>query len=123
MSDYVNEYVESAKEVLASAAKTVVKKSSEIYSTTKLTYEISKLRDEMNKCYKDMGKIFYDNYKGKEIDEDDVAELCGRIDELRNDIDKVSAEIARIKGNSVCNNCGAEVTKESSYCAKCGKEL
>lgn len=123
MNEYVNGYVESAKEVLTSAAKKVVEKSSVIYSTTKLTYEISKLRDEINKCYKEMGEMFYANYKGKETSGEDAEALCRKIDDLKEDIDKISAEIAYIKGNAVCDNCGAEVTKESSYCAKCGREL
>ena len=123
MNEYVNEYVESAKEVLTSAAKKVVEKSSVIYSTTKLTYEISKLRDEMNKCYKELGQIFYANYLGKETSGEDAEELCRKIDGLKEDIDRIAAEIAYVKGNAVCDNCGAEVTKESSYCAKCGKEL
>ena len=123
MSDYVNEYVESAKEVLASAAKKVVEKSSEIYNTTKLTYEISKLRDEMNKCYKELGEMFYANYMGKDTSMEDAEAICEKINQLKKDIDKVAAEIAFVKGNNVCENCGAEVTKESVYCARCGKEL
>ncbi len=123
MSDYVNEYVESAKEVLASAAKKVVEKSSEIYATTKLTYEISKLRDEINRSYKELGEMFYANYLGKETSADEAEAICRRIEGLKADIDKVAVEIAHIKGNNVCENCGAEVTRESVYCAKCGKEL
>lgn len=123
MNEYVNGYVENAKEVITSAAKKVVEKSSAIYSTTKLTYEISKLRDEMNKCYKELGQIFYANYLGKEASSEKAEELCCKIDSLKEDIDKLATEIAYIKGNAVCDNCGAEITKESSYCAKCGKEL
>ena len=123
MNEYVSEYVESAKEVLASAAKKVVEKSSEIYNTTKLTYEISKLRDEINKCYKELGEMFYANYMGKETSMEDAEEICKRINLLKEDIDKVAAEIAFVKGNNVCDNCGAEVTKESVYCARCGREL
>ena len=123
MSDYVNEYVESAKEVLASAAKKVVEKSSEIYATTKLTYEISKLRDEINRSYKQLGEMFYANYLGKETSSEEAEALCRKIEGLKADIDKVAVEIALVKGHNVCDNCGAEVTKESVYCAKCGREL
>lgn len=123
MNEYVNEYVESAKEVLASAAKKVVSKSSEIYAATKLTYEISKLRDEINKYYKELGEMFYANYMGKETNMEDAEEICKKIEQLKADIDKVAAEIAFVKGNNVCDNCGAEVTKESAYCARCGREL
>ena len=123
MSDYVNEYIESAKEVLASATKKVVEKSSEIYATTKLTYEINKLRDEINRSYKELGEMFYANYLGKETALEEAEGICRKIEGLKADIDKVAAEIAFVKGNNVCDNCGAEVTKESVYCAKCGSEL
>ena len=83
MSDYVNEYVESAKEVLASAAKKVVEKSSEIYTTTKLTYEISKLRDEINRSYKELGEMFYANYLGKETSSEEAEEICRKIEALQ----------------------------------------
>ena len=79
MNETVNEYVESAKEVLASAAKKVVEKSSEIYTTTKLTYEISKLRDEINRSYKELGEMFYANYLGKETSSEEAEEICRKI--------------------------------------------
>lgn len=123
MNETVNEYVESAKEVLASAAKKVVEKSTVIYSTTKLNYEISKLKDEIKDCYIKIGEMFYANYNGKETSREDAEALCRKIDSLKEDIDEISAQIALVKGNAVCDNCGAEVTKESTYCAKCGKEL
>ena len=67
--------------------------------------------------------MFYANYLGKETSSEEAEEICRKIEALQADIDKVAAEIAYAKGRNVCENCGAEVTKESVYCAKCGKEL
>ena len=119
----MNEYVENAKKVLTATTQKVVEKSTVIYSTTKLSLKITKLKSEMDECYKKIGEIVYANYKGGEASSDDIEVLCGKIEALRTEIDEISAEIAETKGAAVCPNCGAEIKKDCSYCAKCGTEI
>lgn len=119
----MNEYVENAKKIVASTAQKVIKKSGDIYSTTKLSLQISKLKGEIDDCYKKIGKMFYASYSGDSTSGDEAELLCKKIDELKEDIEVISAQISEIKDVAVCKNCGAEVKKDSPYCAKCGEEI
>lgn len=119
----MNEYVKNAKDFLAGATQKVVEKSGTLYSTTKLSLKISKLKAEIDENYKKIGNIVYSNYAGKDIEADDVETLCAAIQNMYNEIDEVSAEIAKLKGAIVCDVCGSEIQKGSSFCAKCGREI
>ncbi len=119
----MNEYVKNAKDFLAGATQKVVEKSGTLYSTTKLSLKISKLKSEIDENYKKIGTMAYYNYIGKEVEADDVETLCAQIQSMYNEIDEISAEIAKLKGTLVCDVCGSEIQKGSSFCAKCGKEI
>ena len=119
----MNEYVETAKKIITGTASKVAETSNTLYSTAKLSLQISKLKAKVDDCYKKLGEVCYLNYKGIESSEDDAEALCLQVDDMKEKIEKLSIEIAEIKGLEVCKNCGAEVGKDSDYCAKCGTEL
>ncbi len=119
----MNEYVESAKKIVESTAQKVIKKSGDIYSITKMSLQMSKVKSEIDDCYKKIGKMFYASYRGDTASGDEAELLCKKIDELMEEIEVISNQIAEIKDVAVCKNCGAEVKKESPYCAKCGEEI
>ena len=119
----MNEYVKSAKDFIADTTQKVVEKSGTIYSTTKLSLKISKLKGKIDSNYKKIGEIVYSNYAGMDVEADDAETLCAEIKAMYDEIDEISAEIAKLKGSIVCDVCGAEVQKGNSFCAKCGKEI
>ena len=122
MKDY-KEYFESAKKIFVSTTQKVAEKSGEVYSTTKLSLKISKLKGEIEKRYTKIGEIVYANYKGDEVSGEDVETLCTEIENIYENIDELSAEIAKIRDAVVCPVCGSEIKKGSSFCAKCGAEI
>lgn len=119
----MNEYVKNAKDFIAGATHKVVEKSGTLYSTTKLSLKISKIKGAIDENYKKIGEIVYSNYSGADVDAVDAETLCAEIQNMYNEIDELSAEIAKLKGSVVCEVCGAEVQKGNSFCAKCGKEI
>ena len=119
----MNEYVETARKVITDTAGKVAETSNNLYNTARLSLKISKLKTNINECYRKMGEICYKNYQGKETSEEDAENLCVQIDKINERIARLSAEIAELKGCAVCENCGAEIQKDSSYCAKCGAEV
>ena len=119
----MNEYVENAKKILGNATQKVVEKSSTIYSTTKLSLKASKLKADADECYKKIGEIVYTTYKGGDANGDEIEVMCSKIESIKEEIEKLSAEIAAAKGVAVCAGCGAEIKKGSTYCAKCGTEI
>ena len=119
----MQEYVETAKKSITSATKKVIKKSSEVYEVTKLSLKISSIKDDIDDEYKKIGKIIYDNYKGSEVSSDEVEKICDEIEKLKIQVKELSEQLAEVKNVAVCPNCGAEISKESSFCAKCGEKV
>lgn len=119
----MNEYVETAKKVITDTANKVAETSNTLYTTAKLSLKISKLNSEIDEYYKKIGETVYCNYNGREVSEEPMETLCQKVDKLKEQVSLISAELAQIKGLDVCENCGAEIKKGSSYCAKCGTEV
>ena len=119
----MQEYVETAKKTITNTTKKVVEKSMEIYEATKLSLKIASLKDDIEKKYIKMGDLMYKKYKGEEVGAEDVEVICGEVDGINAEIDKLSQLLAEVKKLSVCASCGAEISKTSSFCAKCGAKI
>lgn len=119
----MQEYVENAKKTITSATRKVIKKSSEMYEVTKLSLKISALKGDIEEKYKEIGEIAYKSYKGDEITSESAEELFAKIDEINSKIDEYSKKLAAAKNNAVCPYCGAELSKDSTYCASCGEKI
>lgn len=119
----MQEYVENAKKAVTSATKKVVKKSGEIYEATKISLKISALKSDIDEKYCEIGKAAYKSYKGEEISSELAEKTFAEIDEINEKINELSAKLSEIKDVNICPSCGAEISKSSAFCAKCGEKI
>lgn len=119
----MQEYVETAKKVVTKATKKVVKKSSEIYELSKLSLKINAAKAEIEERYAEIGKMIYESYKDDTAPPEKLHELCEKIDGKFQLIEELSLQLAELKNVQTCPQCGAQIMKNSVFCAKCGKEL
>lgn len=119
----MQEYVETAKKTITSATRKVIKKSSEMYEVTKLSLKISALKGDIEEKYKEIGEIAYKGYKGGDVTSETAESLFAEIDEINSQIDEYSKKLAEAKNTAVCPYCGAEISKDSTYCASCGEKI
>ena len=55
--------------------------------------------------------------------EAELRDKFAEIDEINEKINELSAKLSEIKDVNICPSCGAEVSKSSAFCAKCGEKI
>ena len=114
---------EDVKKTLQSAAGKAVKKTGEIYETTKLSLNISAVNSDIDELYKQIGKSVYTHYTDDDFSIDDISALCEAVDAKKNELSELQVKMAELKNASLCPECGATVSNDSAFCAKCGAKL
>ncbi|MGN0106065.1 MAG: hypothetical protein ACI4A5_00025, partial [Hominilimicola sp.] len=80
--------------------------------------------DKINDIYAEIGKAVYEKYTDtNDVCCDFVAEKCGKIDALSEEIAELKEQLAQLKETVRCSRCGAYNHADDAYCAKCGVKL
>ncbi len=101
--------------------KKAVDKTSTMVEGAKISAQISAERREIDKLYQKIGETVYRKAVEKDIDLDD--DLTAFVDEIRQRKEKTASltrDLADVKGQKVCQNCGELIPKEVAFCPKCG---
>ena len=98
--------------------KSAVSKSKEMAEITRLNMEISNNEQKLKELAVQVGMSVVDR---KLLAEDEqIAELTVQIETLHEAITKNQSLIQEIRNINICANCGAEVSRTSKFCDKCG---
>ena len=111
------------KKVLQKTADKAVKKTGEVYEYTKLSLSMTGLKNDVDQLYQQIGKSVYSHYTDEDFSIDDISALCEAVELKNEEIAKVKAKIQDLKNVTICRNCGASVSDDSLFCAKCGEKL
>jgi len=114
-------FFDDLKNKVSSTAKNVAQKSGELVEITKLNLSISSEQDKINKVYAEIGALVYKSFK--EGQETEFVQQCEAIKASEAVIAETKAKILELKNSKTCAQCGAEVTKEVSFCPKCGASI
>ena len=114
---------DDVKKTLQSAANKAVKKTGEIYEYTKLSLNVSGIKNDIDELYKQIGKSVYTHYKDDDFSIDDISSLCEAIEKKNEEIEGIQSKLAELKNVTLCPECGAAVSADSTFCAKCGAKL
>lgn len=101
--------------------KTAVTKSKEVAEITKLNMEINSAEQKIRELATQIGLIVAD--QKLLADNEPVAALTAQIEALRETIAMAQGTIRGIKNLDVCPNCGAQVSRTSRFCDKCGHPM
>ncbi len=117
--DSFDKTVQKAKEVFNTACQ----KTGEVVNIQKLKIELATLQNRLNKAYASLGEIVYKKIKDSDLEDMAekvaVVEIKGLFQEVKN----LREEIDNLQGKQTCNNCGARVDKDASFCKICGVSL
>lgn len=108
---------------LSDAAAFTVQKTGELTDVAKLKYKVKVTESKLEKCYAEIGKLIYDAKKNGVDHEFEVTTLIMQADKMKDDLDTLSTELAKIRNTDVCESCGAEVSKECTFCPVCGAKF
>lgn len=106
---------------LNKVTKDLTNKAQEISDTAKLNSKINDANALVKSTYTAIGEACFARYGSDE--ENEFAEEFRIIREAKASIEEYRNEINRIKGVTVCQSCGGEISKDASFCPKCGARV
>ena len=109
-------------QALSKTAKELSGRAEDAYETQRLKNKISSEERQIDKIMADLGKIVYQRYKEEVPVEDAQKALCEQIDQHKDQIEQLRANISdlKIKTRRICPSCGKEIEKDAAFCRFCG---
>lgn len=115
-------FFENLGKGIAGAAQAAAKKSSEIVGVTKLNMSINSEEDKIKVLTTEIGKLVIEKFKGGEALAPELTEKCTAIGEIEETIKGLREKIREVKGVRICDSCGAELERTTTFCPKCGSK-
>lgn len=115
------DFFNKAKEKLTKTGSDVAKKAKDISEIAKLNSQISSQESTVKAAYTEIGKYVYENLR--EDAPEEIAAKMAAIDEAVAEIDRLKAEILKVKGTQKCAQCGNEVDATVAFCPSCGNKM
>lgn len=106
-----------------SAADAVGKTATKLVDISKLRISAADLNAEINQKFQSLGHLVYDARKAGGDSEQAVTEAVAAIDELREQLAAVNAQLSSARQKTVCTSCGHENNADDIFCSKCGHRL
>ena len=111
----------SWSEKLNQMTQKTISKSKEVAGIAKLNLEISTLNQNIKNIQNEVGAYVLE--KGLLTEDASVSEWAAKVASLKAEIESNTEKIHDLKNVSICPGCGAEVSKNSKFCDKCGTAI
>ena len=100
----------------ADAAYGMGKRAGELLSVAKLNIRIMDLKGAVSTALREVGEMIYATHTGTLTESEVLLAKLQEIDGLRQQIDRLEREIARLQGGAVCPFCGAAARSGDVFC-------
>ncbi len=101
--------------------QSAINKSKEVAEMTRLNINIGSLNQNIKDIYTKAGEYVLKN--GLLGEDEIIAGYSTEVETLQQSILADKEKLREIKNVDVCQNCGANVSRDSKYCDKCGAEV
>ena len=105
------------------AAYGVRGKAWELASVAKLNIRAAENKADTGRALREVGEMIYATHTGTLTESEVLLAKLQEIDGLRQQIDRLEREIARLQGGAVCPFCGAAARSGDVFCRECGQKL
>jgi ribosomal protein L40E len=105
---------------VSEAAQVAAKKSSELVEVTKLNSNINSEENKIKELYQQIGKNVYEKFVGGEDVFAEANDTCLEIKSKEEIIAGLKQKILEIRNIKLCEQCGAELSRDTAFCSKCG---
>ncbi|MBQ5332210.1 MAG: zinc ribbon domain-containing protein [Oscillospiraceae bacterium] len=109
-------------ETISSTGKAVGEKTKQGTDIVKANLKITAEEKELNDVYLEIGKLYYKNNSENPC-YDQMKELFDKVSEKTALVEDLKNKVRQLKGVVMCQNCGAEVDEDNSFCGKCGAKI
>ncbi len=111
-------FFEKVGGTLAAKSRNVADKAKEMAEVNRLNGQIHSQKSMAEKIYVEIGRLIYENRE--DWQSVNVSGQLERLDGIQEEIVRLQTEILWVKGVRQCENCGAEIDRNVSFCPKCG---
>lgn len=101
--------------------QTAISKTKEATEITSLTMEIASFNKNLKEIATKIGQYVLEN--DLLLEEEAIAEWIEEAKVVKANIEAKQQKILEVKNMQICSGCGAEVSRDSKFCDKCGTEL
>lgn len=117
------DFLNSLRQTITETAGAVGKKTEDLVEIQKLRGKLRSVSRAIDLDYRKLGEIIFQRFaEGEQMDEE-LAELCDGILELRRQAVSYKEELAGRRGQNICSSCGAPNPQNAVFCMKCGTIL
>lgn len=115
---------ETLKDKATDLGRSAVKESNRMVETVKGSFNVSEAEATVKKLKLELGEAVYLAYSNQdELPADDIAEKCAEIDAKIAEVTAQKEELAKLKNQKTCENCGNTTSRTHDFCPKCGHSL
>lgn len=115
------DFFDKMGQTITNKSKDVAKKAKEIAEAVTLGGQVGTQEDVIDRLYLDMGRLIYQNKE--DWANLDLKDKMEQLDAAHMELDRLKAEIRRLKGIKVCENCGGEISQDACFCPNCGTQV
>ena len=115
----VAEIIDKISKTVKSAAEYTKKKAS--ISLLKATLKSREF--DLDECFEKLGRAFFAQAKGKAKNDEKIANLILKADELSLEIKALKKEIAERNDSVVCPHCGTVYSSKKKSCPNCENKM
>ncbi|MCD8187545.1 MAG: zinc ribbon domain-containing protein [Ruminococcus sp.] len=116
--DKFNDAVKKGSKSVKTAYNSAKDGTKKMVDKEKIKKEIKQAESEINSIYAEIGKKYFE--ANSDNDKAEYASDISGIKEKLAKIDSLKNEMAAMDERCVCPKCGADIEKDSKFCAKCG---
>ena len=106
---------------ISNAGKNVAQQTKNLADSTLLQNSISEKQKTAQQLYANLGQLYYDVHKD-DPEASGYQTMC-QITKVLAEINQCREQLSRLRGNSICPNCGTEIAGDSQFCRGCGSRL
>lgn len=103
-------------------AKNIGKKAGNLIEEGKVNSRIKHMENAIEDDFTSLGRILYD-CRGNIADNAEITALIADIDKQYDDIAVLRSDLAGLRGEVYCKNCGKYNPAESKFCNNCGADF
>ena len=112
-----------AADAAADGARAAGKRAGQMVDVAKLNVQLFDLNGEYNDLMRQLGQVMYDTHKGEVPENDAVNQLLAQADEKAVRIAELKGRISDLKQALTCPGCGEPCGKGDKVCRHCGTQL
>ena len=112
-----------AADAAADGARAAGRKAGQMVDVAKLNVRLFDMNGEYNDILRQLGQVMFDTHQGRTADPEQVSSLLALADEKSAGIAELKGRISDLRQSQNCPACGAPCGKGDKFCRACGGAL